>query len=69
MSVSVWDHKAQADAYHRTYPAVLRALANVVEGLPQVHTYEGRTRPSTSSSRTPPSQRRGLQCVGQHRTA
>ena len=41
VSVSVWDHKAQADAYHRsTYPAVLRALANVVEGTPQVHTYE-----------------------------
>ena len=41
VSVSVWDHKAQADAYHRsTYPAVLRALANVVEGTPQVHIYE-----------------------------
>jgi hypothetical protein len=38
----VWDHKAQADAYHRSpYPAVLRALANVVEGPPQVHIYEG----------------------------
>jgi hypothetical protein len=37
----VWDHQAQADAYHRsTYPAVRRALANVVEGTPQVHTYE-----------------------------
>ena len=41
LSVSLWDHKAQADAYHRgTYPAVLRTLANVVEGTPQVHTYE-----------------------------
>jgi hypothetical protein len=40
VSVSLWDHQAQADAYHRgTYPAVLRALANVVEGTPQVHTY------------------------------
>src|SRR5213596_3197779 len=40
VSVSLWDRKAQADAYHRsTYPAVLRALANVVEGTPQVHTY------------------------------
>jgi hypothetical protein len=41
LSVSLWDHKAQADTYHRgIYPAVLRALANVVEGTPQVHTYE-----------------------------
>ena len=41
LSVSLWDHKAQADTYHRgTYPAVLRALADVVEGTPQVHTYE-----------------------------
>jgi hypothetical protein len=41
LSVSLWDHKAQADTYHRgTYPAVLRALAKVVEGTPQVHTYE-----------------------------
>jgi hypothetical protein len=41
MRVSVWNHKAQVDAsHHRTYPAVLRALANVVEGTPQVHIYE-----------------------------
>ena len=41
VSVSLWDHKAHADAYHRgTYPAVLKALANVVEGTPKVHTYE-----------------------------
>ena len=41
VSVSLWDHKEQAEAYHRgTYPAVLKALANVVEGTPQVHTYE-----------------------------
>jgi hypothetical protein len=41
LSVSLWDHKEQAEAYHRgTYPAVLKALANVVEGTPQVHTYE-----------------------------
>jgi hypothetical protein len=40
VSISGWDHQAQADAYHRsTYPAVRRALANVVEGTPQVHTY------------------------------
>lgn len=41
VSVSLWDQKEQAEAYHRgTYPAVLRALAQVVEGIPQVHTYE-----------------------------
>jgi heme-degrading monooxygenase HmoA len=41
VSVSLWDHKEQAEAYHRsTSPAVLKALANVVEGTPQVHTYE-----------------------------
>ena len=41
VSVSLWDHKEHADVYHRsTYPAVLRALVNVVEGTPEVHTYE-----------------------------
>jgi hypothetical protein len=41
VSVSLWDHKAHADIYHRgTYPTVLRALANVIEGTPQVHLYE-----------------------------
>ena len=41
VSVSLWDQKEHAEAYHRgTYPAVLRALAQVVEVTPQVHTYE-----------------------------
>lgn len=41
MAISLWDHKEHAEAYQRgTYPAVLRALAGVVEGTPQVHTYE-----------------------------
>jgi hypothetical protein len=41
VSVSLWAHKEHAEAYHRgTYPTVLKALANVVEGTPQVHTYE-----------------------------
>ena len=41
VSVSVWTRKEHAEAYHRgTYPRVLKALANVVEGTPQVHTYE-----------------------------
>jgi heme-degrading monooxygenase HmoA len=41
VSVSMWAQKEHAEAYHRgTYPAVLKALANVVEGTPQVQTYE-----------------------------
>ena len=41
VGISLWDHKEHAEAYHRgTYPTVLKALANVIEGTPQVHTYE-----------------------------
>ena len=41
VSVSLWDEKAHAETYHRgIYPAVLKVLANVVEGTPQVHTYD-----------------------------
>jgi len=41
VSVSVWTQKKDAEAYHRgTYPRVLKALAKVVEGTPEVHTYE-----------------------------
>lgn len=41
VSVSVWDTKEHAEAYHRgTYPAVLRALLNVIEGTPQIRLYE-----------------------------
>ena len=41
VSVSLWDAKEHAETYHRgIYPAVLKVLANVVEGTPQVHTYE-----------------------------
>jgi heme-degrading monooxygenase HmoA len=41
VSVSVWDHKEHVESYHRsTYPAMLKALAKVVEGTPEVHTYE-----------------------------
>jgi hypothetical protein len=40
ISISVWDQQAHVDAYQRgTYPAVLKALAHVLEGTPQVHTY------------------------------
>ena len=39
--ISLWDLKENADAYSRdAYPGVLKALGKVVEGTPQVHTYE-----------------------------
>jgi hypothetical protein len=38
--LSVWDQQADAEAYARgTYPHVLKAVANVLEGTPQVDTY------------------------------
>ena len=41
VSISVWDQREHAEAYARsTYPQVLKAVANVVEGTPQVDTYE-----------------------------
>jgi len=39
--ISLWDRKENADAYVRnTYPAVLKSMEKVVEGTPQVLTYE-----------------------------
>jgi hypothetical protein len=41
VGISLWDKKENADAYARTgYAEVLRNLNKVVEGTPQVHTYE-----------------------------
>ena len=41
IATSLWDRKENADAYSRDgYPAVLKSLAKVVEGTPQVHTYD-----------------------------
>jgi hypothetical protein len=41
VGISLWEQRENAEAYSReTYPAVLRALAKVVEGTPQVQTYE-----------------------------
>jgi|SRR5579863_1143766 len=41
VGISLWDHKEDAEAYNRgTYPEVQKALAKVVEGTPQVQTYE-----------------------------
>ena len=40
VGISLWEEKENADAYSRkTYPEVMKALANVVEGTPQVQTY------------------------------
>ncbi len=41
VAISVWDQQEHADAYARdTYPQVLPAVTKVVEGTPQVSTYE-----------------------------
>ena len=41
VAISLWDQKQNADAYNRdAYPGLLKTLARVVEGTPQVHTYE-----------------------------
>ena len=39
--ISVWDKAENAEAYNRsTYPEVTKFLATVVEGIPQVQTYD-----------------------------
>ena len=41
VAISLWDEKQNADSYGRnTYPEVLKALSRVVEGTPQVRTFE-----------------------------
>ncbi len=41
VGISLWDQKENAEAYSRdAYPAVLTALKKVVEGTPEVRTYE-----------------------------
>jgi len=41
LAISFWDRKESADAYSRdTYPQVLKDLAKVVDGTPEVHAYE-----------------------------
>ncbi|HEX9705131.1 MAG TPA: hypothetical protein VGA20_07790 [Gemmatimonadales bacterium] len=41
VAISLWDRKESADAYGRdTYPQVLKSLAQVVEGTPEVENYE-----------------------------
>ena len=39
--ISLWDQAVNAEVYNRgTYPEVAKLLARVVEGTPQVETYE-----------------------------
>jgi len=41
VAISLWDEKENADSYGRNaYPDVLKALGRVVEGTPQVRTFE-----------------------------
>ena len=41
VGISLWDQKENADAYARdAYPGLLKALGKVVEGTPQVRTYD-----------------------------
>jgi len=41
VSISLWENKANADDYNtNTYPEVLKTLAKVVDGTPQVQTFE-----------------------------
>jgi len=41
VSITLWDHKQDAEAYNRgTYPEVLKTLAKVLEGTPQIQSYE-----------------------------
>jgi len=41
IAISLWDRKESAEQYSRdTYPQVLKDLAKVVDGTPEVHAYE-----------------------------
>ena len=41
VGISLWDQKENAEAYNRgTYPQVQKALAKVVEGTPEIKTYD-----------------------------
>ena len=40
VGISLWDEQENAEAYdHKIYPEVMQALANFVEGTPQIQTY------------------------------
>jgi hypothetical protein len=41
VGISLWDQKEQAETYNSSaYPEVMRELAKVVDGTPQVQTYQ-----------------------------
>ena len=41
VAISFWDRKESADAYSQDgYPQVLKGLAKVIDGTPEVHVYE-----------------------------
>ena len=41
IAISLWERKESADVYSReTYPQVLKSLARMVEGTPEVRGYE-----------------------------
>lgn len=41
VGISLWDSKENADSYNRsTYPQVLKTLAKVVEGTPEVRPFD-----------------------------
>ncbi len=41
LAISLWEKKENADAYSRdTYPKILKSLAKVVDGTPQIVSYE-----------------------------
>jgi hypothetical protein len=41
IAISLWERKENADVYSReTYPQVLKSLAGMVEGTPEVRGYE-----------------------------
>src|SRR2546425_1223163 len=41
VGISLWEQKENAEAYHRgAYPEVLKAMAKVLEGTPQVQASE-----------------------------
>ena len=41
IAISLWDRKENAEAYGRdTYPEVLKSLAKVIDGTPEVLNYE-----------------------------
>ncbi|MFZ3264292.1 MAG: hypothetical protein WA172_09855 [Terriglobales bacterium] len=44
IAISLWDSKANADAYNTNhYPEVVRTFAKVIDGTPKVQTFEAVT--------------------------